>query len=535
MTKYRETLLKGEIATQNDNGDDQEAAVKEKKKSGKKRPRASAVQITHLFHHIIWRDVIGFVAEFSLFPDELTCDDGVLKELSYVLKNLHASQDESLVYFRAAREVLGNYLPWVKDEDFLRRGNVICIVFLYYSAMLVQWAKSDKELLNHKLKQSKFGKRANPRGGYVRCDGVDMTSFGDFEISNLVPSLCQIGRTLFGRSSMVDSGSTRLETLQAGLDFRVIAVNNTANAEQIHPTKLHKWAEFAIGLLEKVASEVDHILSQFLEDSKIQMDLCNVQVKISGNSYRRLADFRLDVHRVFENAAIDTNLPSTVKPSVEDVLSLFDQACKERSLDCFGGGVVDSSDEEGSSSDFGGGTGGADINYDSDQGGMDQDGDNMDQGKRTTNFSDGTLGRVVQRHIEDDERKEEITAKAMTKMYGQGADDVKQFVYEASDNESEAKSHPFILDQAEEAESVSSEAMAIEFMDDGGGKDDETGDTREEDELTEYVLRNVVDELGADILLEMKHSSQNSKVVDLFDGSDDEGEDSSASEVSAIL
>lgn len=528
MTKYRETLLKGEIATQNDNGDDQEAAVKEKKKSGKKRPRASAVQITHLFHHIIWRDVIGFVAEFSLFPDELTCDDGVLKELSYVLKNLHASQDESLVYFRAAREVLGNYLPWVKDEDFLRRGNVICIVFLYYSAMLVQWAKSDKELLNHKLKQSKFGKRANPRGGYVRCDGVDMTSFGDFEISNLVPSLCQIGRTLFGRSSMIDSGSTGLETLQAGLDFRVIAVNNTANAEQIHPTKLHKWVEFAIGLLEKVASEVDDILSQFPEDSKIQMDLCNVQVKISSNSYRRFADFRLDVHRVFENAAIDTNLPPTIKPSVENVLSLFDQACEERSLGCFGGGVDSSADEEGSSSDFG--AGGADINFDSDQGGMDQDGDDMDQGKRTTNFSDGPLGRLIQSHIEDGERRDEISAKAWTELHGQGADEVKEFVHEASDNESEANSYPYILYQAEEAESdveAKAEAMVIELMGDGGGEDDETGDTREEEQ-------HVVDGIGADVLLEMKHSSQNSKVV-VIDGSDDEGDDSSASEVSAML
>ena len=308
----------------------------------------------------------------------------------------------------------------------------------------------------------------------------------------------------------------------------------TTAGEYVHPTELHEWAKFAIALLQKLASEVQAISSQYLQSSddiESSMDLGNVQMEICKNSYQRFEDCMFDVRRVFENAAIDTNLPPTIKPDVEDVLSLFDQACKERSLKCFGVGV-DSSDDEGSSSDFG--AGGADINFDSDQGGMDQDGDDMDQDKRTTNFSDGTLGRLVQRHIEDDERRVEISAKAMTEYLGKGADDVKQFVYEASDNESEAKSHPFILDQAEEAESdveAKAGAMAIELVGDGGGEDDETGDTREEDELTECV----VDEFGADILLEMKHSSQNSKVVDLFDGSDDEGEDSSASEVSAIL
>ena len=221
VTKFREAVLKDKIDTQNEDGNNQKA---------KQRSRVGAVQITHLFHHIIWRDVIRFVARFSLFPIEVTCDVGILEELSYVLKNLHASQEDSLLCFRAARGVLGKgYLPRVKDEEFLKQDKVICIAFAYYSAMLVQRAESGDKLLSHQLKERPNGQKLFPRGGYVREDGGEMVdSFGWLGITPLVPTLYQIGGTLYGRSS-IDCDSFHL---RSGLDFRastaaklIVAIN----------------------------------------------------------------------------------------------------------------------------------------------------------------------------------------------------------------------------------------------------------------------------------------------------------------------
>ena len=175
-------------------------------RGGNRRARVGSVQITHLLRHIMWRDVIRFVDEFSLFPVELNGDVGILGELYHVLRNLHASRDgDSLVYFRAARDVMsgqgvgqGKYLYWVKDEDFLKQDKAICITVVYYSAMLVQWAESGNELLNHQLKQDS---RGGSRGGYLRGDGVPISSFGELGINPTVLTLYQMGRTLFGGST----------------------------------------------------------------------------------------------------------------------------------------------------------------------------------------------------------------------------------------------------------------------------------------------------------------------------------------------